>query len=181
VPITEAQLPRPVGIYGVTKLAWAPRRSSWPVADGLDAVVLRVFNPVGRGAPPSSLPGRLVAQFADAGGRDEITLGPLGAVRDFVDARDVAGAVLAAITAPAVATPVLNVAAGQGVPVRTLVDTPGRHRRLHRHDHRVRERLRAVRRRALAAGRHRGRRAGARLAATDRTARFLTELWQAAQ
>ena len=122
VPITEAQLPRPVGVYGVTKLA-GTQAVGLGRADGLDAVVLRAFNPVGRGAPPSSLPGRLIAQFADAGGRGEITLGPLGAVRDFVDARDVAGAVLAAITAPVVATPVLNVAAGRGVPVRTLVDT----------------------------------------------------------
>ena len=119
-PVTEAQLPRPVGLYGVSKLAGTQAVELGRVA-GLDAVVLRVFNPVGPGAPPSSLPGRLVAEFVDAGERVE--LGPLGAVRDFVDARDVARAVLAAIDAPAVAAPVLNVASGRGVPVRTLVDT----------------------------------------------------------
>ncbi len=47
-------------------------------------------------------------------------------MRDFVDARDVADAVLAAITAPAIGIPVLNVASGRGVPVRTLVDTLAR-------------------------------------------------------
>jgi len=119
-PITESQLPRPVGLYGVSKLA-GTQAVELGRAAGLDAVVLRVFNPVGPGAPPSSLPGRLVAEFANAG--DEVKLGPLDAVRDFVDARDVAEAVLAAISAPAVAVPVLNVAGGQGVPVRTLVDT----------------------------------------------------------
>jgi nucleoside-diphosphate-sugar epimerase len=119
-PITEAQLPRPVGVYGVSKLA-GTQAVQLGRAAGLDAVVLRVFNPVGPGAPPSSLPGRLVAEFAGAG--DTVKLGPLGAVRDFVDARDVAAAVLAAITVPAVTTPVLNVAGGRGVPVRTLVDT----------------------------------------------------------
>lgn len=121
-PITEAQLPRPVGVYGVSKLA-GTQAVELGRAAGLDAVVLRVFNPIGRGLPPSSLPGRLVAEFAGAGERGEIKTGPLDAVRDFVDARDVAGAVLAAITAATVATPVLNVAGGRGVPVRALVDT----------------------------------------------------------
>jgi nucleoside-diphosphate-sugar epimerase len=119
-PITEAHLPRPVGVYGVSKLAGTQAVQLGRVA-GLDAVVLRVFNPVGPGAPPTSLPGRLAAEFANAG--DEVRLGPLGAVRDFVDARDVAAAALAAITAPTVGRPVLNVASGHGVPVRTLVDT----------------------------------------------------------
>jgi nucleoside-diphosphate-sugar epimerase len=118
-PITESQLPRPVGSYGVSKLAGTQAVELGRVT-GLDAVVLRVFNPVGPGAPPASLPGRLVGEFAHAAA--EIKLGPLGSVRDFVDARDVADAVLAAITAPTVATPVLNVAGGRGVPVRTLVD-----------------------------------------------------------
>jgi nucleoside-diphosphate-sugar epimerase len=121
-PITEAQLPRPVGLYGVSKLA-GTQAVELGRAAGLDALVLRVFNPVGRGAPPSSLPGRLAAEFATTGEIGEIKLGPLDAVRDFVDAGDVAGAVLAAITAPDVAAPVLNVAGGRGVPVRTLVDT----------------------------------------------------------
>lgn len=119
-PITESHLPRPVGSYGVSKLA-GTQAVELGRAAGLDAVVLRVFNPVGSGAPSDSLPGRLVGEFARAAA--EIKLGPLGAVRDFVDARDVADAVLAAITAPAIGIPVLNVASGRGVPVRTLVDT----------------------------------------------------------
>jgi NDP-hexose 4-ketoreductase len=119
-PVTEEQVPRPVGVYGVSKLA-GTQAVQLARTDGLDAVVLRVFNPVGPGAPPTSLPGRLVAEFADPG--DTIRLGPLDAVRDFVDARDVAAAVLAAVTAPVVATPVLNVGGGRGMPVRALVST----------------------------------------------------------
>jgi NDP-hexose 4-ketoreductase len=51
----------------------------------------------------------------------EVRLGPLDAVRDFIDARDVAAAVLAAAAAPEVPHPVVNVASGIGVPVSTLV------------------------------------------------------------
>ena len=42
-------------------------------------------------------------------------------MRDFVDVRDVADAVLAAAVAPARPHPVLNVGRGLGVPVRALV------------------------------------------------------------
>ena len=85
-------------------------------------MVLRVFNPVGPGAPAASLPGRLAAELrrALAHGTD-VRLGPLDAVRDFVDARDVADAVLAAVTAGSLPHPVLNVGSGQGVPVRAMV------------------------------------------------------------
>src|SRR5262249_45473297 len=49
-----------------------------------------------------------------------IRLGPLDAVRDFVDARDVADAVGAAATATALRYPGLNVGSGQATPVRVL-------------------------------------------------------------
>ncbi len=51
----------------------------------------------------------------------DIRLGPLDAVRDFVDARDVADAVLAAASAPVLPHPVINVGSGRGVTSRTLV------------------------------------------------------------
>jgi nucleoside-diphosphate-sugar epimerase len=51
----------------------------------------------------------------------EVRLGPLEAVRDFIDARDVAEAVIAAATTPTLPHPVLNVGSGVGTPARTLV------------------------------------------------------------
>jgi nucleoside-diphosphate-sugar epimerase len=121
VPVTEQSAARPAGMYGVTKLA-GTRLIGTAAAGGLDAVVLRVFNPVGPGAPAASLPGRLAAELrrALAAGTD-VRLGPLDAVRDFVDARDVADAVLAAVTAGSLPHPVVNVGSGHGLPVRVMV------------------------------------------------------------
>jgi len=120
-PIDESTPPRPGAMYGVTKLA-GTRMIELGRAAGLDAVALRVFNPVGAGAPEGSLPGRVAAQLRRAliSGAD-VRLGPLDAVRDFVDARDVAAAVLAAAAAPALPHAVINVGSGTGVPARTLV------------------------------------------------------------
>ncbi|MEO3786508.1 NAD-dependent epimerase/dehydratase family protein [Actinocorallia sp. B10E7] len=122
VPVAETARPQPVGAYGVTKLAGTSL-----VLTLQDSVVLRVFNPIGPGAPPSSLLGRVVAQVAR--GSSEIRTGPLDATRDYVDVRDVADAILAAAASDA--RGVLN--AGSGTPTlsRDLVHallalTPGR-------------------------------------------------------
>ncbi len=119
--LDESAPPHPGAPYGVTKLAGTRLVETGRTA-GLDAVVLRVFNPVGAGAPESGLPGRVAAQLRQAlasGG--DIRLGPLDAVRDFVDARDVAAAVLAAAAVPALPHAVLNIGSGIGVSARALV------------------------------------------------------------
>jgi NDP-hexose 4-ketoreductase len=121
IAVTEAAPAQPASLYGVTKLAGTQITEVARMA-GLDAVVLRVFNVVGAGAPEDGLPGRAVRRLREAmAGGTGIRLGPLDAVRDFVDARDVADAVLAAATAPALPHAVINVGSGHGVVSRTLV------------------------------------------------------------
>ncbi|MFJ5998929.1 NAD-dependent epimerase/dehydratase family protein [Streptomyces sp. NPDC092370] len=118
-PVTESAATRPVGPYGATKLAGTVAVT----ASGLDAVVLRVGNPVGPGAPPTGLPGRIAGLLREAGPGPEavLRLGDLSAYRDFVDVRDVTRAAVLAATAPDPLPPVLNIGGGRAVPVRDLV------------------------------------------------------------
>ncbi|AEN13385.1 MULTISPECIES: NAD-dependent epimerase/dehydratase family protein [unclassified Streptomyces] len=119
VRVTESAAARPVSPYGATKLAGTVAVAS----SGLDAVVLRVGNPVGPGAPSAGLPGR-VAGLLRTAGRDPaavLRLGDLSAYRDFVDVRDVARAAVLAATVPGPLPGVLNIGGGRAVPVRELV------------------------------------------------------------
>ncbi|WP_035799702.1 NAD-dependent epimerase/dehydratase family protein [Kitasatospora mediocidica] len=115
VPLSESSDTRPVGIYGATKLAG----SLAVAASKLDAVVLRVFNPVGPGAPAASLAGELVKAL---GGEEDITVGDLSAYRDFVDVRDVARAVALTVTADGPLPRILNIATGRAQQVRAIAD-----------------------------------------------------------
>lgn len=114
--LSESATPRPAGVYGATKLA-----GTLAVAgSGLDAVVLRVFNPVGAGAPASGLPGRLAAAFRAGPPDGVVRTGDLGAYRDFVDVRDVAEAVALAAFAKGPLPPVVNIGSGRATLVRDL-------------------------------------------------------------
>ncbi|MBA9043917.1 NAD-dependent epimerase/dehydratase family protein [Streptomyces murinus] len=117
--VTESAPACPVTPYGATKLAGTLAVT----AAGLDAVVLRIGNPVGPGAPAASLPGRMAALLRAVGSDPGavLRLGDLSAYRDFVDVRDVARAVALAVTAPGPLPSVLNIGGGGAVPVRDLV------------------------------------------------------------
>ncbi|MFB7510842.1 NAD-dependent epimerase/dehydratase family protein [Streptomyces broussonetiae] len=118
-PVGESAPACPVTLYGVTKLAGTVAVTT----SALDAVVLRVGNPVGPGAPVANLPGRMASLLRSAGPGPGavLRLGDLSDHRDFVDVRDVARAVALAVTAPGHLPPVLNIGGGAAVPVRELV------------------------------------------------------------
>ncbi|MCT2591892.1 NAD-dependent epimerase/dehydratase family protein [Streptomyces sp. N2-109] len=110
----EDAVPRPGGPYGVSKLA----ATELVLGSGLDAVVLRVFSPVGPGTPAGSPLGRLAEAMRRAmqQGDSELKLPGLAVQRDFVDVRDVARAVHAASLSAAQG--VVNIATGRAVRLR---------------------------------------------------------------
>ncbi|OKK20705.1 reductase [Streptomyces sp. CB00455] len=110
----EDAVPRPGGPYGVSKLA----ATELVLGSGLDAVVLRVFSPVGPGTPAGSPLGRLAEAMRRAmqSGDGELRLSGLGVQRDFVDVRDVARAVHAASLSAAQG--VVNIGTGRAVRLR---------------------------------------------------------------
>ncbi|HET9456247.1 MAG TPA: NAD(P)-dependent oxidoreductase [Candidatus Limnocylindrales bacterium] len=122
--IDEATPANPLATYGVTKLAGTELALAAGRTGAVDAVVLRVFNPIGGGMTPSSLPGRAAAVLrgALAAGERRIALGSLEDHRDFVDVGDVAEAVVAAAAAPERLGPrILNVGSGRATRARELV------------------------------------------------------------
>ncbi len=123
VAVTEDMPANPVAAYGITKLAGTTLVRAAVAAGRLDAVVLRVFNPIGAGLPAGTVLGRAANAVRSAVEVSDgaIRLGPLGAYRDFVDVRDVADAVAKAALSAVRPDPVLNVGSGVAVPVREAV------------------------------------------------------------
>jgi nucleoside-diphosphate-sugar epimerase len=112
----EDAAPRPGGPYGVSKLA----ATELVLGSGLDAIVLRVFSPVGPGTPTGAPLGRIAEALRRAmqNGDHELRLGGLAVQRDFVDVRDVARAVHAASLSAAQG--VVNIGGGRAVRLRDM-------------------------------------------------------------
>jgi nucleoside-diphosphate-sugar epimerase len=121
--VAEDDRTEPVGAYGISHLAGTRLFALAGDAGRVDAVALRVFNPVGAGQPAENVLGRAVRQFREAvaTGASEITLGPLGAYRDFVDVQDVAALIRAVVVAPRLPSRIYNAGSGRAVTVREAV------------------------------------------------------------
>lgn len=115
--VAEDDRTEPVGAYGVSHQAGT---RLFALGGGIS---LRVFNPIGAGQPAENVLGRAVRQIREAlaTGSAEITLGPLGAYRDFVDVQDVAAMVRAVVVAPRVPSRTYNCGSGRAVTVREAV------------------------------------------------------------
>jgi len=112
----EDAVPRPGGPYGVSKLGG----SELVLGSALDAIVLRVFTPVGPGTPTGAPLGRLAEAMRRAmqSGDGDLKLAGLAVQRDFVDVRDVARAVHAASLSAAQG--VVNIGTGRAVRMRDV-------------------------------------------------------------
>jgi GDP-4-dehydro-6-deoxy-D-mannose reductase len=96
LPVGESYPPAPVDAYGRSKhLATIAALAEWPP---LEVNIARVFNPVGPGLPPSQAFGEFASQLLSPGADPlPLLVGQLEAKRDFIDARDVARALIALV------------------------------------------------------------------------------------
>lgn len=123
-PIRENQVPNPRGPYAVSK-----RCQTILALDaanrGLDVQVARLFNPIGPGQSTGYVLGSLTHQFRlmrEVGQVSRIRLGRTDTVRDFIDVRDVAEA-LVRLVERGCSGEIYNVASGTGRTIAQCIET----------------------------------------------------------
>jgi GDP-4-dehydro-6-deoxy-D-mannose reductase len=123
LPIREDRPPCPVTRYGASKAAQTAVALSY-VALGCDLVVARAFNIVGPGMSERLSLGSFAAQITRIESGQQaplLSVGNLAARRDYLDVRDVAGA-LVLLAQYGQAGQIYNVCRGQSVAMSDLVD-----------------------------------------------------------
>ncbi|HEX5928582.1 MAG TPA: GDP-mannose 4,6-dehydratase [Solirubrobacterales bacterium] len=122
LPLREDMELRPVTPYGASKASMEVVCDQFAHARGLRIAVARVFNLIGPGQSPQfAVPGfaRRIAVAERDGGEVELALGNAAAVRDFVDVRDGARALLELSRQELQGT--FNLCSGRGATIADLV------------------------------------------------------------
>jgi NDP-hexose 4-ketoreductase len=124
-PVRETDIAAPVSEYGTSKLAATVMVQEYAATTSVRAAVLRIFNPIGAGAPTSGVAGRAVEEFRRALLLHDpvVRFGHLDTWRDFVGVDDVTRAVEMVAAAPMQpGAAVLNVGRGIAVCTRSMVE-----------------------------------------------------------
>ena len=124
VPFHESEPCTPVDTYSVSKLAQERAASFAGRLQGLDVRIARMFNIVGPGLSERHACARFASQIARrvvAGDTSPVEIGDLTPTRDFIDARDVALAILT-IVENGSRDGVYNVGSGRETSMRTVFD-----------------------------------------------------------
>jgi len=123
-PIPEVQTPAPVGHYGWSKLIAEQVGMAFRTSAGLHVMYARPFNITGLDERAGSVVSRIATQLRHAprGERMTVRVWEDKSVRDFVDVRDVACALLR-IAERGVPGSAYNVCTGVGTSVRELIES----------------------------------------------------------
>jgi nucleoside-diphosphate-sugar epimerase len=120
-PIPETRVLRPHSVYGMTK-ALQTNLANFYAPLGVDVIVARLFNIIGKGLSDRLLIGSLEKQIEELkkSQRSVIEVGNLDAIRDYISAEDAAKKLIN-IMSYGKAGEVYNVASGVGSKVRDIV------------------------------------------------------------
>lgn len=126
-PIPETAPLRPASHYGVTKQLAEETARAFFTLQGTRIVIARPFNVIGGVPAAASVLGAILRQVAATGHRDTVALSLLEtrSVRDFVDVRDVARALML-LAEQGEAGEAYNVCTGEGTTIKALVDSIAR-------------------------------------------------------
>ena len=122
-PVSESCPLNPVNLYGFTKMLQTRLAELYARIYGLDVVIARPFNLLGKGASEGLFVGRVMRQIEEfkQGKTAKITVGGLDAVRDYLKVEDAAAA-FELIMNSGRAGEVYNVASGLPVKMRDLLE-----------------------------------------------------------
>ena len=121
-PINEDHLTNPVSVYGVSKV-WQTTLARYYGQLGVDVVIGRMFNLMGRGMPEGLSLGSFVSQLKKIRAGDspsKLVCGNLNPKRDFVDIED-ACLGLIAIAEKGTCGEIYNICSGKSVSIRDIL------------------------------------------------------------
>jgi len=123
VPIDESHPTSPLSPYGSSKLAAEKSVLLYGQMYGMKTTALRLFNVYGKGQNPRSSYSGVITKFADAiaSGKQPLIYGDGEQTRDFVHAKDVASAFLAALKSNGHGVPI-NIGSGQEIAILGLLE-----------------------------------------------------------
>lgn len=123
-PMDEMHPTMPTTVYGSSKLAGECYTRAFWQTYGLPTVVLRPFNAFGPRSHHEGDSGEVIPKFLlrSMAGKPMIVFGDGEQTRDYTYVSDTAGAILAAVTAPAAVGETINIGSGKEITINRLAE-----------------------------------------------------------
>jgi len=118
-PCRETDIPRPLDIYGISKYTCEWLGQLYAAQTGAPCIAARIFNAVGPNETNPHLVPELLNQLIR--GHSTVSLGNLEPYRDYIDTRDLAGALICALDHEQDGFDVFNMGTGEEHSVKEIV------------------------------------------------------------
>jgi nucleoside-diphosphate-sugar epimerase len=120
-PVSESQVLKPLTAYGLSK-AWQTQLASYYFNQGVDVIVARIFNLLAPDVSEKLFAGRVYKQIKSIaqGKQDEIQIGPLSAIRDYISTKEAAEQLML-ITEQGISGEIYHVASGRPISMQELL------------------------------------------------------------